>query len=129
MECMKPYSVDLRTKIVESVRSSVSKTETARRFGVNRSTVKRYVKQLEEEGSLVPKEAPGSPPKLNQSAMRLLEEDLEARPWATHKQRSEFLFVACGVEVSEATMCRTIKGRLSHSRKKDPREQPRETSG
>ena len=37
MECMKPYSVDLRTKIVESVRSGVSKTETARRFGVNRS--------------------------------------------------------------------------------------------
>ena len=130
MECMKPYSVDLRTKIVESVRSGVSKTETARRFGVNRSTVKRYVKQLEEEGSLlVPKKAPGSPPKLNESAMRLLEEDLEARPWATHKQRSEFLFVACGVEVSEATMCRTIKGRLSHSRKKDPREQPRGTSG
>ena len=129
MECMKPYSVDLRTKIVESVRSGVSKTETARRFGVNRSTVKRYVKQLEKEGSLVPKEAPGSPPKLNESAMRLLEEDLEARPWATHKQRSEFPFVACGVEVSEATMCKTIKGRLSHSRKKDPREQPRGTSG
>ncbi len=48
MKCMKPYSIDLRTKIVESVRSSVSKSETARRFGVNRSTVKRYVKRLEE---------------------------------------------------------------------------------
>ena len=118
MKCMKPYSIDLRTKIVESVRSGVSKSETARRFGVNRSTVKRYVKRLEEEGSLVPKKAPGSPPKLTESAKRLLEEDLEARPWATHGQRSEFLFAACSVEVSEATICRAIK-RLGHSRKKD----------
>jgi hypothetical protein len=50
--------------------------------------------------------------------MRLLEEFIKARPWATHKQRSEFLFAACGVEVSEATICRAIKKRLSHSQKR-----------
>ena len=127
MKCMKPYSIDLRTKIVESVRSGFSKSETARRFGVNRSTVKRYVKRLEEEGSLVPKKAPGSPPKLNESTKRLLEEDLEARPWATHGQRSGLLFVACSVEVSEATICRAIK-RLGHSRKKDRQERANATS-
>jgi hypothetical protein len=49
--------------------------------------------------------------------MRLLEEDLEARPWVTHRQRSEFLFGVCGVKVSEATICRAIK-RLDHSRNK-----------
>jgi hypothetical protein len=51
--------------------------------------------------------------------MRLLEEDIKARPWVTHKQRKEFLFAACGVGVSETTICRSIKKRLSHSRKKD----------
>jgi transposase len=126
---MKPYSVDLRKKIVESVRRGVSKTETARRFGVNRSTVKRYLKRLDEEGSLIPRQAPGSPPKLDQSAMRLLEEDIQARPWATHAQRSEFLYVACGLEVSEATVCRTIKRRLGNSRKKDRQELAKGTSG
>jgi transposase len=126
---MKAYSVDLRKKIVESVRRrGVSISETARRFGVNRSTVGRYLKQLDEKGSLTPKKAPGSPPKLDQSSMRLLEEDIKAHPWATHKQRSEFLFAACGVEVSE-TICRTIKKRLAHSRKKDQQEPLRETSG
>ena len=59
---MKPYSIDLRKKVVESVRRGVSKCETARRFGVNRSTVKRYLKQLDEEGALAPRKAPGSPP-------------------------------------------------------------------
>jgi transposase len=34
---MKAYSIDLRTKIVESVRRrGVSISETARRFGINR---------------------------------------------------------------------------------------------
>ena len=126
---MKAYSIDLRTKIVESVRRGVSNSETAHRFGVNRSTVARYLKQLDEEASLVPKKPPGSRPKLDESTMRLLEEDLKARPWATHKHRSDFLFAACGVEVSEATICRAIKKHLSHSRKKDQREPARGTSG
>ncbi len=38
---MKAYSIYLRTKIVEAVKKSVAKGETARRFGVNRSTVNR----------------------------------------------------------------------------------------
>src|SRR5215212_5883333 len=49
--CMKAYSLDLRLKIVEFVRRGASKSETARRFGVNRSTVKRYLKQLATERS------------------------------------------------------------------------------
>ena len=36
--------------------------------------------------------------------MRLLEEDLKERPWATHSQRAEDLFALCGVRVSEATV-------------------------
>ena len=69
---MKAYSIDLRTKIVESVRKGVSKSETARRFGVNRSTVKRYLKRLAEGGSLAPKKRPGKHLKLDEHAMLLL---------------------------------------------------------
>ena len=127
---MKAYSLDLRTKIVNSVRSrGVSISETARRFGVNRSTVGRYLKRLDEGGSLAPKKAPGFRSKLDKSAMRLLEEDIKARPLATHGQRKEFLFATCGVEVSEATICRAINKHLSHSRKKDRQEPLRGTSG
>jgi transposase len=77
---MKAYSLDLRSKIVESVRRGVSISETARRFGVNRSTVGRYLKRLDKGGSLAPKKALGSRSKLDESGMRLLEEDIKARP-------------------------------------------------
>jgi transposase len=125
---MRAYSLDLRMKIVESVKKGVPKAETARRFGVDRATVKRYCKQLDERGTLEPRKAPGKRPKLDQKATKLLMEDLEERPWATHSQRAEFLFALSGVRLSEATVCRAV-GRRRRSRKKDPQGQPRsETS-
>jgi transposase len=114
---MSAYSLDLREKIVESVKKGVSKSETARRFGVDRATVKRYCKQLDERGTLEPRKAPGKRPKLDEKARMLLLDDLQQRPWATHSQRAEFLSAVCGVRVSEATICRTLR-RISHSRKK-----------
>jgi transposase len=124
---MRPYSLDLREKIVESVKKGVPKSETARRFGVDRATVKRYCRQLHERGTLKPRKAPGKRSKLDEKAMRLLAKDLQQRPWATHSQRGEFLFALTGVRVSEATVCRAV-GRLRRSRKKDPEGLQKETS-
>ena len=121
---MRAYSLDLREKIIESVKKGVPKSETARRFGVDRATVKRYCKQLHERGTLQPRKAPGKRPKLEEKARKLLAKDLEERPWATHSQRAEFLFAVLGLKVSEATVCRAV-GRLHRSRKKDPEGQPR----
>jgi len=124
---MRAYSVDLRKKIVESVKKGVPKSETARRFGVHRATVKRYCKQLDERGTLEPGKAPGKAPKLDGKARKLLAEDLQQRPWATHAQRAQFLLAVVGVRVSEATVCRAVR-RLSRSRKKVPRARPNGTS-
>ncbi len=124
---MRAYSLDLRKKIVESVKKGVPKSETARRFGVDRATVKRYCKQLDERGTLEPRKAPGKRSKLDEKATKLLLEDLEERPWATHAQRAEFLLAVLGLRVSEATVCRAV-GRLRRSRKKDPEGQQKETS-
>ena len=124
---MRAYSIDLREKIVESVKWGIPKSETARRFGVDRATVKRYCKRLDEHGTLEPGRAPGKAPKLDEKARKLLVQDLEERPWATHSQRIEFLVAVVGVKVSEATICRAVK-RLSHTRKKDPERQQKETS-
>jgi DNA-binding transcriptional MocR family regulator len=59
------------------------------RFGVDRATVKRYCRQLDERGTLESRKAPGNKPKLEKQARRLLVEDLRQRPWATHSQRTD----------------------------------------
>jgi transposase len=55
------------------------------------SSVKRYVAVARAGRSLVPKKRPGSKPKLDETARRLLEADLQERPAATLPERREFL--------------------------------------
>jgi transposase len=116
---MRAYSVDLRKKIVNAVRRGRPKAEVARIFGVGISSVKRYMKMAEVDGSLDPKKAPGKKRKLDETGMMLLEEDLRARPTATYEQRANFLDALLGMRVSKSTICRAVK-RLGYTRKKDP---------
>ena len=115
---MDAYSLDLRTKIVEAKERGIPIVEVAQTFGVGASTVKRYAAAAREGRSLAPKKRPGSKPKLNGAARKLLEADLEKRPAATLPERREFLRRAAGVEVSDSTVSRMLK-RLGWSRKKD----------
>ena len=115
---MKAYSDDLRKKIVQAVERGMPKTEAARSFGVGISSVKRYVAAARQGRSLAPKKRPGSKPKLDQGARRLLEADLHERPAATLPERREFLRRVSGVEVSDSTISRVLR-RMGFSRKKD----------
>ena len=85
------------------------KIEAARTFGVGISSVKRYVAAAREGRSLAPKKRPGSKPKLDEGARRLLEADLEERPAATLPERRDFLRRVRGVEVSDSTVSRVLK--------------------
>ena len=125
---MNAYSEDLRKKIVEAVEGGMHMAEAARTFGVGISSVKRYVATYREVRSLAPKKRPGSKPKLDEDARRLLESDLEERPAATLPQRREYLRTVCGVELSDSTLSRML-GRMGWSRKKDRWVRVRETSG
>jgi transposase len=124
---MNAYSEDLRKKIVEALRRGATKSETARSFGVSRSSVKRYAKLAKQGRSLAPKKRPGSKPKMDETARRLLEGDLEERPAATLSERREFLRRVAGLSVSESTVSRMLRG-LGWSRKKDRWERESATS-
>jgi transposase len=125
---MKAYSEDLRRKIVQAVERGMPKAEAARTFGVGLSSVKRYVSLAREGRSLAPKKRPGSRPKLDQSARRLLQANLQERPAATLPQRQRFLERLTGVRVSESTVSRMLK-RMGWSRKKDRWVRARGTNG
>src|SRR5829696_2400673 len=102
MRYMNAYSEDLRNKIVEALSRGTTKTEAARAFGVSRSSVKRYAKLAEHGRPLAPKKRPASKPKMDESARRLLEADLEERPAATLSERCEYLAEVAGLSVSES---------------------------
>ena len=124
---MNAYSLDLRKKIVEAKQRGAPTSEVARTFGVGVSTVKRYAATARDGRSLAPKKRPGSKPKMDEAALRLLEADLLERPTATLPQRREFLSRVAGVGVSDSTLSRALK-RLGWSRKKDRWERASATS-
>jgi transposase len=107
--CMKAYSEDLRKKILQAVDRGMPKSEAARAFGVSRSSVKRYAAARREGRPLAPKKHPGSKPKLDERARKILEADVEERPTITLKDRCRFLEEMVGVSVSESTLSRLLR--------------------
>ena len=66
MLVMKPYSEDLRRKIVAAVEGGMPKTQAARLFGLSLSSVKRYCRLAAHEEPLAPRKGGGGrPPKAN----------------------------------------------------------------
>ena len=116
MRPMKPYSEDLRVRIVKAVEEGMSKSETARLFGVSLSSVKRYVRIAQRGDSLTPRKGGGRPPKTDKITRKLLEEDISERPAATCRDRCRFLESATGKDLSVSTVKRLLK-RMGFSQK------------
>ena len=95
----------------------MSKAQAARTFSVSLSSVKRYVNKAERGESLSPKKRPGSAPKLDEKARKLLENDLKGRPFVSLQELCDYIEVMTGLSVSRSTMCRAI-ARLGPTRKK-----------
>ena len=113
---MKPYSEDLPRRIVWAVEGGMSKSGAARLFGVSLSSVKRYLRIAQRGMSLAPRKAGRRPPKTDQSAEKLLEEDVKERPAATTvSERPHFLEHTTGKSLSASTVKRLLKKRLGFS--------------
>jgi transposase len=116
MHLMRPYSEDLRRKIVAAVEGGMPKTEAARLFGVGLSSVKRYCRLAAHEEPLAPRKGGGRPPKANATVARLLEEDVGKRPYAAVRERVDFLRGVSGVALSASTVRRLLR-KLGFSQK------------
>jgi len=116
IRAMKPYSEDLRLRIVKALYVGTSKSAAARLFSVSPSSVKRYAKIAERGESLEPRKGGGRPPKADETIQRLLEEDVHERPAATIADRSRFLQSMTGKSLSVSTLKRLLK-RMSFSQK------------
>ena len=114
---MKAYSQDLREKVLRAVDQGYPREEIVKLLGVSLATIKRYLKQRRETGTVAPKAIPGRPPK----KLGLLQTELVAQLRAHDDLRLEdhcqLWEQTHGVKVSTATMSRAIK-RVGWTRKK-----------
>jgi transposase len=58
---MKPYSKDLRTRVLDAVDRGAPREEAAKTFSVSVPTIKRWLKRRRETGGVEAKPIPGRP--------------------------------------------------------------------
>ena len=125
---MKPYSLDLRQKLVDRYEEGdISQRGLARQFRVAVSFVETLLKRYRETGSVEPKvRTQQTPTQLNKEELSVLEQLVEAQNDATLAELRERLEQKTGVSVSCSTVNRmlvklnlSVKKKLSRQREGD----------
>src|SRR5260370_41668657 len=79
---MRAYSQVLRQQVLRAADEGISRVQIMDLFQVSRATIKRYLKQRRETGTVLPRPIPGRPPKKGGALQRGMQELLEAHPEA-----------------------------------------------
>jgi transposase len=114
---MKAYSEDLRERVVGTVADGTARSEVATTFRVSLPTIKRWLKQQRETGSLAPKPIPGPVAVKGDALVEALPARLAEHADATLEEHCTWWEETTGVTVSTATMSRAITA-LAWTRKK-----------
>src|SRR3712207_665875 len=116
---MKPYSKDLRLRVLAAVDGGMPRKEVARVFGVSEPTIRRYLRLRRETGDVEAKPVPGPPARKGAALEAALPAQAKANPDLTLEEHCELFEETQGVRVSSATMSRAF-ARLGLPLKKVP---------
>src|ERR671915_2259626 len=86
---MKPYSKDLRLRVLAAVDSGKPREEVAETFSVSMPTIKRWIKRRRETGDVKPEPIPGRPARKGAMLKEWLPEHLEANDDLTLQEHRE----------------------------------------
>jgi transposase len=123
---MKPYSKDLRLRVLAAIDRGMPRKEVARVFGVSEPTIRRYLRLRRESGDVEPKPVPGPPARKGAALEAALPAQARANPDLTLAEHCELFEDVHGVKVSTATMSRAFE-KLGLPLKKSPSSQPSAT--
>ena len=107
---MKPYSKDLRLRVLAAVDAGKPREEVAKTFSVSMPTIKRWLKRRRETGDVEPKPIPGRPSRKGAMLQSWLPEQLEANDDLTLEEHREAFEEEFGEAVSTSTVGRAIAG-------------------
>jgi transposase len=106
---MKPYSKDLRLKVLAAVERGMPRKEVARVFGVSEPTIRRYLRLRRQSGDVEPRPVPGPPARKRRALEERLPAQVRLNPDLTLEEHCELFEEESGMEVSTATMSRALK--------------------
>jgi transposase len=105
---MKPYSKDLRLRVLAALDTGGPREQVAKTFSVSMPTIKRWLKRRRETGDVEPKPIPGRPSRKGTMLQHWLPHQLEANHDLTLQEHREAFEEELGEEVSTSTVGRAI---------------------
>jgi transposase len=105
---MKPYSKDLRLRVLSAVDAGTPREQVAKTFSVSMPTIKRWLSRRRETGDVEPKPIPGRPSRKGTMLKEWLPRHLEANDDLTLEEHSEAFEEEFGEVVSTSTIGRAI---------------------
>ena len=95
-------------KTLAAIDCGIPRKEVQDLFGVSHTTIKRWLKRRRQTGGVETMKIPGRPSVKGEALREWLPEQLHSNPDLTLREHCEAFFDESGVEVSEATMSRSI---------------------
>ena len=107
---MKPYSQDLRDRVVQDVdRGACSQTEAAVKYSVSLSFVQKLMKRVRDIGSTAAKLATGGVKRRLAEAQKLIRAEVKHNPDVTLNALCEQVEAELGVWSDDSMMSRELK--------------------
>ena len=106
---MKPYSKDLRLKVLAAVDRGMPRKQAAEIFGVSLPTIKRWLKRRKETGEVDAKPVPGPPARKGAALEEALPSQLRANPDFTLEEHRELFEETHGISVSTSSISRAFE--------------------
>ena len=107
---MKPYSKDLRLRVLSAVDSGSPRLEVAKTFSVSMPTIKRWLKRRRETGDVEPEPIPGRPSRKGTMLEGWLPKHLQANDDLTLEEHRQAFEEEFGEALSTSTIGRSIAG-------------------
>ncbi len=107
---MKPYSKDLRLRVLAAVDSGTPREEVAKIFSVSIPSIKRWLKRRRQTGDVAPRPIPGRSPIKGAALKEWLPGHLKEYPDLTLEEHCKAFEEETTTKVSDATMSRAIAG-------------------
>jgi transposase len=108
MISMNAYSRDLRLMTLAAIDRGIPRKEVQDLFGVSLSTIKRWLNRRRQTGGVETMKIAGRPSVKGEALREWLPQQLKRNPDLTLREHCEAFFDESGMEVSEATMSRSI---------------------
>ena len=106
---MKPYSQDLRERVIAALEAGTTQAEVAAQFDIHKSTLEKWWYRWRDTGSC--EASPGNPgPKRKlRAAESLIRAEVQKHPDISLAELCERVAEAKGIQASESMMCRELQ--------------------